>query len=241
VCKDVVPDDSSTSSFSVGGPSAGTLSNIGDGQCQTFIGLPPSPPSYTVTETSLDPEAYANTAINCTGDNGSGSGGSITFNLDPGEAASCTFVNEKLEEAHEFVVHKHFTNGNPEDVVVTLSCNAGIVIYDDPTASDADPANFTVHTNLAPSSVLCTATEAVPPGYTVDQSLCVSVQLSVGSCQIINYPQTVAGTPIPVGGQSGLIEAESSGGGISAVVALAGLGLGVAGGVAWVSRRRSRA
>ena len=87
VCKDVVPNDATLWSFAVAGPSAGTVSNLADGACQTLTNRTAG--SYTVTETTQ--AGYA-TSVNC-GANGSNATNAITFTLSPGEAAVCTYTN----------------------------------------------------------------------------------------------------------------------------------------------------
>ncbi|HXG36466.1 MAG TPA: hypothetical protein VNL15_05825, partial [Dehalococcoidia bacterium] len=101
-----------------------------------------------------------------------------------------------------FLVFKDFVPDNPASVNITLVCTSGTVSNDDPTASESDPANFTV-TGFAPGTT-CTATEQVPDGYIADQSGCVNVPLTTGSCTIINRLPAVAGvvrepTPTPTG------------------------------------------
>jgi hypothetical protein len=89
-------------------------------------------------------------------------------------------------------VNKDFQPNNPANVTVSLSCTTGAVANDDTTASESDPANFTV-TGFS-TGTTCTATETPPGGYLADQSNCQNVPITPGgtaSCTIINQ---LAGT-----------------------------------------------
>ena len=87
----------------------------------------------------------------------------------------------------QITVNKDFVPNNGADVSVSVSCTSGTVSTSDSTASESDPANFTV-TGFS-SGATCTATESVPPGYTADQSACANLTMSAGvdrSCTITN-------------------------------------------------------
>jgi hypothetical protein len=88
VCKDVVPDDSSVWDFSLIGPTPGSVTDLGDGQCAGF-GPSSQPGSYTLTESIQN--GYA-ASVDC-GANGQQNDNDITFTLDPGESVTCNFVN----------------------------------------------------------------------------------------------------------------------------------------------------
>ena len=100
---------------------------------------------------------------------------------------SCTITNTAT-----FQVLKDFSNDNPAAVIVGLTCTSGTVTVDDPTASEADPADFTVE-GFSPGAS-CTATETfgLPAGYTKDESACVAVPITGGpsSCTITNTLNT---------------------------------------------------
>jgi hypothetical protein len=107
-----------------------------------------------------------------------------TIDLDPGEIVSCTFTDRTTAQ---FIVNKDFQPNNASDVTITLVCTTGTVANDDNTASESDPANFTV-TGFNPGTT-CTATETPPPGYTAIQTNCQNVPITAGgtaSCTIIN-------------------------------------------------------
>ncbi len=90
----------------------------------------------------------------------------------------------------QFLVNKDFIPNSAASVTVSLTCTSGTVVNDDTTASEADPANFTV--NGFTTGATCTATEAVPGGYSANQAACVAVGISNGntsSCTITNTAQ----------------------------------------------------
>jgi hypothetical protein len=112
-----------------------------------------------------------------------------TIDLDPGETVSCTFTDKTTAQ---FIVNKDFQPDNGGTVTITLMCTTGTVANDDTSASEADPANFTV-TGFSPGTT-CTATETPPAGYTPIQTNCQNVAITAGgtaSCTIINQ---LAGT-----------------------------------------------
>jgi hypothetical protein len=87
----------------------------------------------------------------------------------------------------QFVVNKDFVPNNAADVTVALSCTSGTVANDDTTASESDPANFTV-TGFS-AGATCTATETVPAGYSPNQADCANKAITAGattSCTIVN-------------------------------------------------------
>ena len=109
---------------------------------------------------------------------------------------TCTITNtySPVFGVKTFQVFKDFTNNNGTNVNITLFCAPGaVIVVDDGTASELDPADFTV---IAIPNTMCTAIEtSLPLGYTADNSNCLNVDLDVGSCTIVNSP----GDP-PVGG-----------------------------------------
>jgi hypothetical protein len=120
------------------------------------------------------------------------------LNVDLALDGACTIINT-LPTA-QFVVNKDFVPDSGAEVVVSLSCTSGSVVNDDTSASEADPANFTVK-GFSPGTT-CTATEAVPAGYTPDESDCLSVDLvSDGVCTITNTfvppPPPTPTVPVP--------------------------------------------
>jgi hypothetical protein len=99
---------------------------------------------------------------------------------------ACTITNT-LNTA-VFQVSKDFSDDNAADVTVSLVCTSGTVVNDDTTASEADPANFTV--NGFDVGATCTASETVPAGYTSDEATnCLNVAVSTGACTITNTVQ----------------------------------------------------
>ena len=123
---------------------------------------------------------------------GPGVGGA---NDNTGNVDDLPFLTESFTTAPEcpssqFLVNKDFSDANPANVTVALNCSTGSVVNDDTTASEADDANFTV--NNFTVGATCTATETgVPAGYTKDESLCLNVPISTGSCTLVNTLNTV--------------------------------------------------
>ncbi len=116
---------------------------------------------------------------------GYSSSGTCTATLAAGACTITNFVNTAT-----FTVAKNFTDNNPADVSVSLVCNAGSVVNVDTTASESDPANFTVNRFSSLAGTTCTATESnVPASYT-GSGPC-SASLAVGTCTITNTPQVV--------------------------------------------------
>jgi hypothetical protein len=146
-----------------------------------------APSTCTVVEDG-PPAGWALTALVCS-DPDSGTTTSpgtrtATIDLDPGETVTCTFTNRTTAQ---FIVNKDFQPDNGGTVTITLVCTSGTVANDDPTASEADPANFTV-TGFSPGTT-CTATETPPGGYTANETNCQNVPITAGgtaSCTILN-------------------------------------------------------
>ncbi|MCI0882951.1 MAG: hypothetical protein J4O13_01045, partial [Chloroflexi bacterium] len=139
-----------------------------------------SPAVFTVTGFTPDPNCTATESPVPTGYTSTG-----TCNAALVAAGQCTITNT-LRSA-TVTVNKDFVPDDSADVTVSLVCTSGSVANDDTTASEADPANFTVTGfNLGAT---CTATEGVPAGYTADESSCLSLAIAHSgnaSCTIIN-------------------------------------------------------
>ncbi len=216
ICKDVVGNDLGATSwnFSIDGPDAlsdRTVTGLTDvGGCQAEATL--SAGAYTISETTSLP-GYT-TSINCPG-KGSSSSSSISISLSGGDDITCTVTNTTTAQ---FVVNKDFVPNNAQDVLVSLTCDSGTVAPDDPTASESDPANFTV-TGFGPGAT-CDATEIVPAGYVGNDGPCQNVSISPNgnsSCTITNtangqiivrketFPPTSPGSFIFTGDAAGTI------------------------------------
>jgi hypothetical protein len=108
------------------------------------------------------------------------------IDLAAGETVTCTFENiyNPVFGVASFQVFKDFDDDSPDDVSISLVCTPGAVFsIDDPTASESDPADFTV---VSEPGTTCTASEALPFGYVADESGCQNVLLTAGSCTIVN-------------------------------------------------------
>jgi hypothetical protein len=113
-------------------------------------------------------------------------------------AGECTITNS-LDTA-PFRVAVAFSDKNPAGVSVSVVCTGapgGTVAGLDPTASEADPANFVVNGFGTRAGTTCTATESsVPAGYT--SSGTCSATLAVGACTIINTAEVEVPGVVPV-------------------------------------------
>ena len=190
IVKDTVPNGPQDFSFTenIPGCTVGPLDDDADGTLSNMVtcsNVNAATDPYTVTE---NPEpTHALTALNCDDANSTENVGTrtATINLEPGETVTCTFTNTTTAQ---FIVNKDFQPNNAQNVNITLTCSSGTVANDDPSASEADPANFTV-TGFG-SGTTCSASETPPPvGYTVNDSGCQNVPITPGgtaSCTMIN-------------------------------------------------------
>jgi hypothetical protein len=129
-----------------------------------------------------------------------------TSSTDPNDALlNVTLIDnvrvDALATAAEFEVEKDFTDGNPAEVEVTLSCNSGLPSMETAMVAEGAPATFVV-TDFVSGELECSVTETVPAGYAVsydDGSLaadeCRFANVSDAAeetCQITNFPLAVA-------------------------------------------------
>ena len=116
-----------------------------------------------------------------------------------------------------FTVAKDFSDDSSAGVTMSLTCTSGVVTPPTATATETIPASFTVSGYLGAPT--CTATESAPPGYTPDQTGCVGVLLTTGTCTIVNtaMPGTVSivQTTSPSPDPTSTLFAFTAGGGLS--------------------------
>jgi hypothetical protein len=173
VAKDFVPNSGASVTVSLSCP-GGTASP------PTAAATEAAPASFTVSGLSSNASC---TAMESPIPDGYTSTGTCTATLLT--VGACTIVNTITTA--QFVVNKDFVPDSGASVTVGLSCTSGSVANDDTSASEADPANFTV-TGFN-TGATCTATETVPGGYAPDQTGCASRTITDGSnttCTIIN-------------------------------------------------------
>lgn len=134
----------------------------------------------TLTSSSFIGSILAGTAVTVTGGNFLGRAMASTdvtlTNVVPMTFAGCA-------GAATITVSKDFLPDSAASVDVDLTCTSGTVVATPLSASEAEPAVFTLAG--ADPGTTCTATETVPTGYTADQSNCVDVPVG-GSCVITN-------------------------------------------------------
>ncbi len=145
---------------------------------------------------------------------------------------SCTITNTLHFPVVLFQVFKDFADDNPQPVGVTLACAPGPVqTVLDNDASESDPADFLVE--VQPGTI-CSASEAVPFGYSGNQTACQNVPVSNFGCTMVNTPQG------PVVGGVVDVTVDATGAGSSRLgwlLALLALPLAVLGG--WYTLKRA--
>lgn len=96
VCKEVVPADDSEWSFTTGEPNEGSASGVGDGDCEDIAFDQPAHGDVDTLVSEVTQAGYEVVSIDC-GEHGSNAGeASISINIEWGDEASCTFMNERL-------------------------------------------------------------------------------------------------------------------------------------------------
>lgn len=95
---------------------------------------------------------------------------SMIDGLSPDQNPQSAFVDDfELTSSGEaearFAVSKDFSDGNPAEVEVTLSCNTGLPLQQTTAIAEGDPVNFVI-TDYDPGTLDCDVTETVPEGYT---------------------------------------------------------------------------
>jgi len=139
--------------------------------------------TYTITETT---KAGYEVSVACySGDTLIASGtNSVDVTVAGDISVTCEFINTSIGG---FEVLKDFTDDNAASVSVTVSCTSGTVTNNPQFASESSSAEFDVEGFDAGTT--CTATEAVPGGYTADQSDCQDdVINNAPGCTIVNTP-----------------------------------------------------
>jgi uncharacterized repeat protein (TIGR01451 family) len=139
----------------------------------------------TCTATEAVPAGYTANQAGC-----------VNVALAAGGTANCTITNTQvvLPGAGTFTVNKVFAPASAASVQITLTCTSGTVAVSPLAATMAAPAVFTV--NVIGAGNTCTASEAVPAGYTANQAPCVAQPLAAGgnaSCTITNTQAVVPG------------------------------------------------
>lgn len=79
--------------------------------------------------------------------------------------AACQLPEGEPAPEARFDVDKFFTDSNPGEVEVTISCNTGLPLEQTTTISEGDGVTFVV-TDFADGTMDCTISEVVPAGYT---------------------------------------------------------------------------
>ena len=145
--------------------------------CNVYWG---SAEAFTLTDSNFKGTILAGTDFTMTG--GSFEGRALATNdATVTNLASMTFAGCAAPAV--VTVYKEFNPSDAASVLVSLNCSSGTVMNTPLEASEGAPALFTV-AGASPGAS-CTATEAVPLGYSADQSDCMGVMLG-DSCTITN-------------------------------------------------------
>jgi len=95
--------------------------------------------------------------------------GVVTFIGDTGLPSITGLTNPDgdgvISEFARFLVSKDFSDDNPAEVEVTLTCNTGLPLQQTTTIAEGDPVNFVVG-DFEQGELNCEVTENVPLGYT---------------------------------------------------------------------------
>jgi hypothetical protein len=99
---------------------------------------------------------------------------------------SCTIVNTlDAPVIDTFTVYTDFSDDNPADVLIDLSCTDGLVLDSPLWASETTPAQFSIEAAAAGST--CTASaSSIPAGYQKDETDCQDGDPVDGFCTIVN-------------------------------------------------------
>lgn len=152
----------------------------------TISGLPAGGTTCTATETL--PSGYGQESSTCT-----------DVAVTVGGSPSCEFVNAPSQAT--IFVSKVFTDGNPGEVEVTLTCNTGLPLEQSFDISPDHPVAFVV-TNYLDGELDCTVTEDGEAGYigsyydgtAVTDTACEFLDIAAIaelSCEITNTPAPV--------------------------------------------------
>ncbi|MDZ4729873.1 MAG: IPTL-CTERM sorting domain-containing protein [Xanthomonadales bacterium] len=138
-------------------------------------------PGATCTATETVPNGYTANQSDCVG---------VAL------GGSCTIINtqEDLPERATFRVIKDFTDGNPMQVEVTLSCNTGLILDQNKNISESQDVEFVV-TSFDQGELNCDVTEELLTGYTPDYtaSAPTGVGLFSSDLQGCHFDEVVSG------------------------------------------------
>lgn len=196
VHKDFLPDSDATVSVELScssGTVTSTSPDASEGSPAVFT-VTGADPGATCTATETVPEGYTADQTDCEA---------------VAVGSSCTITNSLINEPGQatFRVTKDFTDGNPMDVEVTLTCTTGLPLIQDTTISEGNDVVFVI-TSFTAGELDCVVSEEVPagysPGYTAsattgvglfsnDDQGCHFEDIDAGDfvCEIVNTPALV--------------------------------------------------
>jgi hypothetical protein len=163
--KEVVNDDEGTAvaeDWTLSADNGPSSPISGDGG---FPSTAVEPGTYVLNETG--PDFYTAGEWTCVEVTGApfpvANGNEVT--LEAGDDVTCTIVNDDSPTVARFLVTKEFTDGNPAEVEVFITCDTGLPLEQDFVISDGEPVNFVV-TLFERGAMNCDIHESpVPAGY----------------------------------------------------------------------------
>jgi len=148
--------------LTAGGPGGFSGPGVG-GPDQAVNGPNPVDAGVTYALSESGPAGYSSSGYSCTG-GGVFDAAAQTITLDFNETATCTVVNDDLPLAR-FAVTKDFSDDNPMGVLVQLSCNTGLPLYQEKVITEFDGGVVFVVGDFSAGTMDCDVTEVVPQGY----------------------------------------------------------------------------
>jgi hypothetical protein len=138
------------------GPGVGDPSQAVNGPNEVEAGV-----TYALSESG--PTGYDTDGYICVGD-GVFDDAAQTITLDFNESATCTIVNDDFPLAR-FAVTKDFSDDNSQEVLVQVSCNTGLPLYQEKLITEFDGGVVFVVGDYLSGTMDCEASEVVPGGY----------------------------------------------------------------------------
>jgi hypothetical protein len=105
----------------------------------------------TCTATETVPDGFIANQVDC-------------VDMALGSSCEITNIRDNPPDRATFSVSKDFTDGNPMDVEVTISCNTGLPLTQSQNINASSDVEFIV-TSFDEGGLSCDITEVLPPGY----------------------------------------------------------------------------
>ncbi|MGD2128039.1 MAG: hypothetical protein PVJ33_12890 [Lysobacterales bacterium] len=118
---------------------------------------------YTILEPTL-PDGWEQTSFTCVAPDESQAAGYQVTIAEPGQDIACDIVNGTAAVITVFEVNKDFSDDNPAEVDVTISCNTGLPLKQTTSITEGSGVKFVV-TDFSTGDLDCEVFETVPEGY----------------------------------------------------------------------------